>query len=248
MPSSLDLLFDDLRAKCLCGGCHGTGCAGLPAAASRARTRLLSVIAAMPAAAIVRDPGRQPCEECGEQGPTLGSELHFLRAELAFQGGEERRLRVVQRRPRCLPDIGFPAAFKGITGSKAIWPGWGYPVAPSSVWEILNAPASIRPRAAQVPPGGSAYILVFVEYETRRPHLAGATARPTGGWVTQQARKSPLSRTPDGGAEVPHTGPGAKPEPSRSARPSVPPSSSSRVSGPPVGRCSTWRRTRTSRP
>lgn len=32
------------------------------------------------------------------------------------------------------------------------------------------------------------HILVFVEHETRRLHLAGATARPTGGWVTQQAR------------------------------------------------------------
>ncbi|MFB6672454.1 hypothetical protein ACFCWG_08650 [Streptomyces sp. NPDC056390] len=32
------------------------------------------------------------------------------------------------------------------------------------------------------------YILVFVDHETRSLHLVGATARPTGGSVTQQTR------------------------------------------------------------
>ncbi|MCX5440932.1 integrase core domain-containing protein [Streptomyces sp. NBC_00063] len=89
----------------------------------------------------------------------------------------------------------------------------GYPVAASTVWEILNA-AGIDPAPRRSGPTWRQflraqakgliacdflhvdcaltlkriYILVFVEHETRRLHLAGATARPTGGWVTQQAR------------------------------------------------------------
>jgi putative transposase len=32
------------------------------------------------------------------------------------------------------------------------------------------------------------YVLVFIEHGTRRLHLAGVTANPTGAWAVQQAR------------------------------------------------------------
>jgi transposase InsO family protein len=36
------------------------------------------------------------------------------------------------------------------------------------------------------------YVLVFIEHGTRRLHLAGVTAHPTGAWVVQQARNLAL--------------------------------------------------------
>jgi transposase InsO family protein len=90
--------------------------------------------------------------------------------------------------------------------------GLGYTVAPSTVWKILND-AGIDPApnrhgqtwraflAAQAHTILAVdffhvdtvflrrlYVLFFIEHGTRRVHLAGITANPTGGWVTQQAR------------------------------------------------------------
>jgi hypothetical protein len=37
------------------------------------------------------------------------------------------------------------------------------------------------------------YVLVFIEHGTRRMHLAGVTANPTGQWTVQQARNLALA-------------------------------------------------------
>jgi hypothetical protein len=38
-------------------------------------------------------------------------------------------------------------------------------------------------------PSTSGYVLFFTELGSRRVHLAGCTANPSGAWVTQQARQ-----------------------------------------------------------
>ena len=90
-------------------------------------------------------------------------------------------------------------------------------VAPSTVWEILRA-AGIGPAPRRSGPtwrqflaaqaGGilavdflhvdtvllkRLYVLVFIEHGTRRMHLGGVTAHPTGDWTAQQARNLAVS-------------------------------------------------------
>ncbi|MGW4800973.1 integrase core domain-containing protein, partial [Nonomuraea sp. NPDC004297] len=88
----------------------------------------------------------------------------------------------------------------------------GYPIAASTVWEILHT-AGIDPAPRRA---GSTWrqflaaqahaiiacdflvvetvllkrlcVLVFIEHGTRKLHLAGVTAHPTGAWTAQQAR------------------------------------------------------------
>ncbi len=88
----------------------------------------------------------------------------------------------------------------------------GFPIAPSTVWEILHA-AGIDPAPQRSDPTWRQflttqahgiiaadflhldtvtlkrlYALVFIEHSTRHLHLAGVTTHPTAEWTTQQAR------------------------------------------------------------
>jgi|SRR6185437_2959193 putative transposase len=90
--------------------------------------------------------------------------------------------------------------------------GLGYRLAPSTVWLILKR-ADIDPAPRRSSPSWRQFltvqarsilatdffcvdtvllnrlsVLFVVEYATRRVHLLGITANPTGAWVTQQAR------------------------------------------------------------
>jgi transposase InsO family protein len=95
--------------------------------------------------------------------------------------------------------------------------GLGYKLAPSTVWRILKD-AGIEPAPRRAGQTWRAfldaqaktilvvdffhvdtvllrrlYVLFFIEHGTRRVHLAGITAHPTGEWVTQQARNLMMS-------------------------------------------------------
>ena len=93
----------------------------------------------------------------------------------------------------------------------------GLAVSPSTVWEILHA-AGIDPAPRRSGPTWRQflqaqaagilavdflhvdtvllrrlYVLVFIEHGTRRMHLGGVTANPTGAWTVQQARNLALT-------------------------------------------------------
>jgi hypothetical protein len=110
--------------------------------------------------------------------------------------------------------------------------GVGYGVAPSTVWAILTkagvdpAPRSSGPTRTQflstqakgllacdflhVDTIGLSrvYVLFLMEIATRRVHVLGVTANPTGEWMAQQARKPDDGpRAPGFDVPVPYPGP-----------------------------------------
>jgi putative transposase len=103
------------------------------------------------------------------------------------------------------PTWGYRRIHGGLTGL-------GRPVAASTVWKILKA-AGIDPAPKRSGPSWKQfltaqahailavdfahvdtaflrrlYMLIVIEHESRRVHIAGITAHPTGAWVAQQAR------------------------------------------------------------
>jgi putative transposase len=135
----------------------------------------------------------------------------LVRRRWAYPRRNPGRPRTAQALRALVPEMARDNPSRGYRRIHGELTGLGYKVAPSTVWQILKD-AGIDPArrravqtwreflagqanailAADFFHAGTVflrrlYVLFFIEHGTRRVHLAGITARPTGAWVTQQA-------------------------------------------------------------
>src|ERR1039457_3577422 len=197
---------------CWCSATKTPCCAGTPAGCAMTRRPGLVRRAhpVHPAPALGRDLPRDARDTAGLEPQARRQEIRHQQAAPARPPGDGPEHRPANRPPGARePALGY----RRIHGELA---KPGVPVAASTVYEILRAasigPAPRRdgPAWRQFPHAQAAgilaadflhvdtvaltrlYVLVFTGHGTRRIHIGGVTAHPTGEWTLQQARNLAL--------------------------------------------------------
>src|SRR5450755_1437833 len=194
--------------SCWCSATRTRCCAAMSAGCGT--SRLTSVVRR---AGLARPPQAQGRDLPGNARDAAGLAPQAGRDEIRHEETAQARTAAdwPEHRPPC------PSASEGESAVGIPPDPWrvdklGLAVAPSTVWEILHA-AGIDPAPRRSGPTWRPflraqaagilavdflhvdtvllkrlYVLVFIEHGTRRMHLGGITAHPTGDWTVQQAR------------------------------------------------------------